>query len=138
MNVLSSGSYDVVTETGIPALVPMSLSSSPVSYGNQSYTFVQNYTTDIYYQTDVQSISVTEKTSTQVLPDLTCSLSSSTSIVFSLSSSNNEGILALIPSQSYKHNTLVCKKKCIPILGYSKQALNSKNNLLVKVKFMKK
>ena len=39
--------------------------------------------------TDSQSISVTEKTFTQVLPDLSCSLSSSTLIVFSLGSYNN-------------------------------------------------
>ena len=46
----------------------------------------------MYYLTDFQSLSVTEKTSTQVLPDLSCSLSSSTSIVFSLSSYNNEEV----------------------------------------------
>ena len=90
MNVLPSGSYDVVTETGMPTLSPSSPSISPVSYGNQSYTFVQNYTTDVDYITDAQSVSVTEKTSTQVLPDLSCSLSSSTSIVFSLGSFNSE------------------------------------------------
>ena len=92
MNVLPSGSYDVVTETGMPALTSSTPSISLVTYTNQSYTFVQNYMTNVYYQTDVQSMSVTEKTNTQVLPDLSCSLSSSTSIVFSLGSYNNEGI----------------------------------------------
>ena len=88
--MLPSGSYDVVTETGVPALSSMLPSISPVSYGNQSYTFVQNYTTDVDYITDAQSVSVIEKTSTQVLLDLSCSLSSSTSIVFSLGSFNSE------------------------------------------------
>ena len=90
MDVLPSGSYDVVTETGMPALV-LSLSwlFSQISYANQSYIFIRNYATDVYYLTDFQSLSVIEKTSTQVLPDLSCSLSSSTSIVFSLGSYNN-------------------------------------------------
>ena len=90
MNVLPSGSYDVVTETGMPALSYTLISATPISWANQTYTIAQNYWTDVYYQTNSQSVSVTEKTSTQVLPDLTCSLSSSTLIVFSLSSFNSE------------------------------------------------
>ena len=90
MDVLSSGSYDVVTETGMPALILSSLSPlSTGAYTNQSYTLTRNYLTDVYYLTDSQSLSVIEKTSTQVLPDFSCSLSSSTSIVFSLGSYNN-------------------------------------------------
>ena len=100
MNALPSGSYDVATETGMPALISSVPTLSLVTYINQSYTFVQSYTTDVYYQTEVQSVSVTEKTSTQVLPDLSCSLSSSTSIVFSLGSYNNEGIPSWIAINS--------------------------------------
>ena len=94
MNELPSGSYDVITETGMPALSFTSVSATPISWINQSYTFAQNYWTDVYYQTNSQSVSVSEKTSTQVLPDLSCSLSSSTSIVFSLGSFNSE----IVPS----------------------------------------
>ena len=90
MNILPSGSYDVVTETGMPALSYTLISATPTSWNNQKYTIAQNYWTDVYYQTSSQSVSVTEKTSTQVLPDLSCSLSSSTSIVFSLDSFNSE------------------------------------------------
>ena len=90
MNVLPLGSYDVVTEIGIPALSSTLISASPISWINQTYTIDQNYWTEVYFQTDSQSVSVTEKTSTQVLPDLYCSLSSSTSIVFSLGSFNSE------------------------------------------------
>ena len=90
MNVLPSGSYDVVTETGMPALSYTSVLANPISWINQTYTISQNYWTDVYYQTNSQSLSVIEKTSTQVLPDLSCSLSSSTSIVFSLGSFNSE------------------------------------------------
>ena len=61
-------------------------------YTNQSYSFTINYTTDVYYMTDSQSLSVIEKISTLVLPNLSCSLSSSTSIVFSLSSYNNVNV----------------------------------------------
>ena len=91
MDVLPSGSYDVVTETGMPALAsPLSSSFSQIAYPNQSYIFISNYATDVYYLTDSQSLSVIEKTSSKVLPDLSCSLSNSTSIVFSLGSYNNE------------------------------------------------
>ena len=90
MNVLPSGSYDVVTETGMPALSSTLISALRKNLTNQIYTIAQNYWTDVYYQTNSQSLSVTEKSSTQVLPDLSCSLSSSTSIVFSLGSFNSE------------------------------------------------
>ena len=90
MNVLPSESYDVVSETGMPALSSTLIPTNSISWSNQTYTIVQNYWTDVYYQTNSQSVSVTEKTSTQVLPDFSCSLSSSTSIVFSLGSFNSE------------------------------------------------
>ena len=89
MDVLSSGSYDVVTEIGMPALILTSPLSSTLDYTNQSYTFIRSYATDVYYLTDSQSLSVIEKTNSQILPDLSCSLSISTSIVFSLGSYNN-------------------------------------------------
>ena len=88
--MLPSGSYDVATETGMPSLSSTSVSATTINWINQTYTIAQNYWTDVYYQTNSQSVSVTEKTSTQVLPDLSCSLSSSTSIVFSLGSFNSE------------------------------------------------
>ena len=94
MNVLPSGSYDVVSEAGMPALSSTSIPANSISLTNQTYTIVHIYWTDVYYQTNSQSLSVTEKTSTQVLPDLSCSLSNSTSIVFSLGSFNNE----IVPS----------------------------------------
>ena len=90
MNVLPSGSYDVISETGMPALSFAPVSATTISLINQTYTIAQNYWTDVYYQTNSQSVSVTEKTTTQVLPDLSCSLSNSTSIVFSLGSFNSE------------------------------------------------
>ena len=93
MNVLPSGSYDIVTETGMPALVSSSPSTTSATYLNMIYTFVQNYTTDVNYITTTQYVSVTEKTNTQVTINLPCSLASSTSIVYSLSSliSSNSG-----------------------------------------------
>ena len=91
MNEVPSGSYDVVTETGMPALSStLVIAFRITNLTNQTYTIAQNYWTDVYYQTSSQSVSVTEKTSTKMLPDLSCSLSSSTSIVFSLGSFNNE------------------------------------------------
>ena len=90
MNEIPSGFYDVFTETGMPALSSTLVLASRINSFNQSYTIAQNYWTDVYFQTNSQSVSVTEKISTQVLPDLSCSLSNSTSIVFSLGSFNSE------------------------------------------------
>ena len=89
MNVLPMGSYDVVTETGMPSLVSLTPTINIVSFINVTSSFVQNYDTNVDYITNSQSLSVVEKTNIQVLPDLSCSLSSSTSIVFSLGSYNN-------------------------------------------------
>ena len=92
MDVFPSGSYDIITEAGMPALILSSPSLSPATYTNQSFTLTRNYSTDVYYLTDSQSLSVTEKTNSQILLDLSCSLSSSTSIVFSISSYNNQEV----------------------------------------------
>ena len=68
MNVLPMGSYDVVTETGMPSLVSLTPTISIVSFINVTYSFVQNYDTNVDYITDNQSLSVVEKTNIQVLP----------------------------------------------------------------------
>ena len=96
MNILPSGSYDVFAETGMPDLISSFPSTSSVSYTKSTFVFVQNYLTEVDYITNAQSLSVTEKTFTQVLPDLSCSLSSSTSIVFSLGSLNNVDVLTWV------------------------------------------
>ena len=90
MDVLPSGSYEIAIETGMPALILLLPLLSNMAYTNQSFTLTRNYSTDVYYLTDSQSLFVTEKTDSQILPDLSCSLSSSTLIVFSLSSYNSE------------------------------------------------
>ena len=58
------------------------------------YTLVSPTTFDAYFQTSTQKFSVTESTTSTQAPNLSCSYSGSTSIVFSLSSYNG----AIVPS----------------------------------------
>ena len=58
------------------------------------YNFVSSTTSDVYLQMNAQAFSVSESTTSTQVPDLSCSLSGSTSIVFSLNSYNS----AIIPS----------------------------------------
>ena len=59
-----------------------------------SYNLVSSTTSDAYLQTEAQTLSVSESTTTTHTPNLSCSFSGSTSIVYSLSSYSG----AIIPS----------------------------------------
>ena len=58
------------------------------------YNFVISTTSDVYLQINAQAFSVSESTTSTQVPDLSCSSSGSTSIVFSLNSYNS----AIVPS----------------------------------------
>ena len=58
------------------------------------YTLVSSTTFDAYFQINTQAFSVSESTTSTQAPNLSCSFSGSTSIVFSLSSYNG----AIVPS----------------------------------------
>ena len=89
-SILSSGVKDIFPDT------PAAISSATTqtvgsgSYTNQSYTytFSSPTTSDVYYQTNDQAVSVVENASSSVTPTLTCSSSGSTAITYSLSAYN--------------------------------------------------
>ena len=87
MNLLASGTEDIVADSGqtIGAVTTQTV-SSPI-YTNLTVTYVTgtSYTSDINFQTKDQSISVIESTTTQKTPDLPCSISGTTPITFSIS-----------------------------------------------------
>ena len=58
------------------------------------YHLISSTTSDAYIQTDAQAFSVSESTTSTQVPNLSCSLSGATSIVYSLSSYNG----AIVPS----------------------------------------
>ena len=90
MDVLSTGNYDVASESGISisAASSQSVTTSGTSYTNQSIIYSQYSSTSVYYQINDQSLSVIENNNLIITPDLSCSPSGSTSIVYSISDYN--------------------------------------------------
>ena len=89
MITLISGADDILPDSGQTIGTTSSLTISTPSpmytLATVNYILSTSSTSDVIYQTDNQSPSVLENLSTQVIPDLTCSISGSTSITFSLS-----------------------------------------------------
>ena len=87
MNSLASGTEDIIADSGqtIGALTTQTVSAPSPAYTNQTVTYVPgtSYTSDISYLTADQTIYAMENSATQILPDLPCSISGSTSISFS-------------------------------------------------------
>ena len=85
MNSLSSGTEDIVADSGqtIGAVTTQTV-SAPV-YTNLTVTYIPgaSYTSDVSYLTADQTIYVLKNSATQIQPDLPCSISGSTSISFS-------------------------------------------------------
>ena len=97
MTALSAGTDDIVTQSGVTIAAPdVSFTPAAGTYTNQSttYTLVSSTTFDAYFQINTQAFSVSESTTSTQAPNLSCSFSGSTSIVFSLSSYNG----AIVPS----------------------------------------
>ena len=87
MNLLSSGTEDIVADSGqtIGAVTTQTVSQPSPAYTNLTVTYVPgtSYTFGVNYLTADQTIYVMENSATQILPDLPCSFSGSTSISFS-------------------------------------------------------
>ena len=97
ITALSAGTDDIVAQSGITIAAPdVSFTPAIVTYTNQSvtYNFVTSTISDVYLQINAQAFSVSESTTSTQAPDLSCSSSGSTSIVFSLNSYNS----AIVPS----------------------------------------
>ena len=87
MILLSSGTEDIVAESGqtIGAVTTQTVNPPSPAYTNLTVTYVAgtSYTSDVSYLTSDQTIYVMENLTTQILPDLPCSISGSTFISFS-------------------------------------------------------
>ena len=86
MNILSSGTEDIVADSGQTIGTVTTQTVSSPAYTNQTVTYVlgTSYTSDVNYLTADQTISAMENSTTQILPDLPCSVAGSTSISFSI------------------------------------------------------
>ena len=87
MNLLALGTEDIVADSGqtIGAITTQVVSSPFPAYTNLTVTYVPgtSYTFGVIYLTADQTIYTMENSATQILPDLPCSISGSTSISFS-------------------------------------------------------
>ena len=94
---LSASTDDIVAQSGVTIAAP-DASFTPVTVAYTSQTLIYNLITstnsDTYLQISTQSFSVYEATTSTQTPNLSCSFSASTSIVYSLNSYNG----AFIPS----------------------------------------
>ena len=88
MAALSSGTDDIVAQSGVTIAAPDTSYSPPSgTYTNQTatYTSISSATSDIYYQVKAQSLSVIELTTLLITPDLSCSFSGRALITYSIS-----------------------------------------------------
>ena len=89
MTALSFGTDDIIAQSGVTIAAPdASFTPSNAVYTNQTvtYNFVSSTTLDAYLQIKAETFSVSESTTSTQVPNLSCSFSGSTSIVFSLNS----------------------------------------------------
>ena len=97
MTAQSAGTDDIVAQNGVTIAAPnASFSPAAGTYTNQTitYSLVSSTNSDSYQQITTQSYSVSESTTSTQTPNLSCSFSGSTLIIYSLSSYNG----AIIPS----------------------------------------
>ena len=89
MNLLPSGTEDIVADSGqtIGSVTTQTVGTPSPAYTILTVTYVPgtSYTSDINIQINDQSISVIESNISQKTPDLSCSISGTTSIIFSIS-----------------------------------------------------
>ena len=86
MNELPKGVEEITADNKQITLSPFTASVSSQTFTTISVGFVviSDYTSDVYFLTQDQSISVLKNTYVQITPDLPCSSSGSTAISYSL------------------------------------------------------
>ena len=89
MNILSAGNEPVSIDASL-SLTSTSYSIASVVYPNQTlvYNLVVSVPSDVYFQTEDQTFSITENNEVQLSPSLPCSHSGSTSITYSIGDYN--------------------------------------------------
>ena len=103
MTALSAGTDDIIAQSGIAIAAPdASFKPAAGAYINKTVTYnlVSSTTSDTYLQTDTQALSVSESTTSTQTPNLSCSFSGSTSIIYSLSSYNGAKIPSFVSINS--------------------------------------
>ena len=86
LDVLSFGTDDIIVDTSQSIGAIVSKAVSPQVYSNLTvtYTLVGSYTSDVNFQTNSQSISVIENTIAKTTPDVSWSVSGTTSMTYSV------------------------------------------------------
>ena len=86
MNALPKGVEEITADNNQITLSPatISVSSQTITIISIGFIVISNYTSDVYFLTQDQSISVLKNTYVQITPDLPCSSSGLTSISYSL------------------------------------------------------
>ena len=105
MTSQTPASMPIISESGVTISSLNSETVTSSSYTNQSVTYVQvtaaDYISDIYFQVQSQSfLTFVENTYSEVIPDLPCSSSGSTSITFSLAAYNGGSVPSWITIDS--------------------------------------
>ena len=88
MNSLSSGTDDIVSESGI-TVTSSAFTVSSTTYVNQSVTYNPTSSYVNYFANSDQQISISENSVLTMTPDLSWTITGSTSIAFSLSNYNS-------------------------------------------------
>ena len=93
MNILSAGNEPISIDTSL-SLTSTSYSIASVVYTNQTlmYTLVASVISDVYFQTEDQTFSITENNEVQLSPSLPCSHLGSTSITYSIGDYNGRAV----------------------------------------------
>ena len=84
MNVLATGIETIFTQSGQTITSSGSPSVSSPSYSSPTVTYSSLSTFEVVYQINEQSLSVVDNNILKIIPDLTCSLSGSTTISYSI------------------------------------------------------
>ena len=89
MNILTSGTDDIISESGMTISSITSESVSAISYSNQLMSLTVD---DLYYQNLDQSVSASENYDMQIALNLSWSASSTSSILHSITEYNGNTI----------------------------------------------
>ena len=89
-STLASGAFDVITESGVTigSVTNNAVTTTSPTTHVFTYVTVTTYYSDVYFLTSTQTYTFTHGTTSQVIPDLSCSLAGTTSISYSIADYN--------------------------------------------------
>ena len=102
MNALASGTDEIVDDSGIAISSSPSVDVTFATYTNQSieYSKISSYISDVRYQLETQSLSISENNQEKLILNLSCSSSGSTKISYSIASYNGVDIPSFVSVDS--------------------------------------